>query len=129
MDINQKTNKTQYESEKALYRNAVLKAHNIKITDKGFMCNDGDIFVDVWEALDHTISLDLMSRNSNNYYEILEKSPNHQNHKDEVAIAKQIFDVINTSPIFYEFHCNKCKEYLIFECKHYQALKRKYKVD
>ena len=49
--------------------------------------------------------------------------------KARADTAKQIFDVINTSPIFYEFHCNKCKEYLIFECKHYQALKRKYKVD
>ena len=65
----------------------VLRAHNIEITDEGFMCNDGDTFNDVWEALEHTIWLDLMKkritdndgkeRDCNDYYEIIEGKPSY----------------------------------------------------
>lgn len=65
----------------------VLRAHNIEITDEGFVCNDGDIFDDVWRALEHTIWLDLMTkritddgkeRDCNDYYEIIEERPSNQ---------------------------------------------------
>ena len=74
------------------YRLAVMRAHNIEIEDNGFMCNDGDTFKNIWEALDHTIWLDLCSRhlkyenidrNVNDYYEILNESPSEQSKEEE----------------------------------------------
>ena len=73
--------------EKAEMKKYVLRTHNIETTKEGFMCNDGDIFKNVWEALDHTIWLDLMKkrikddgseRECNDYYEIIEERPSYQ---------------------------------------------------
>ena len=84
--------------QESLYRKSVMRAHNIEITDNGFMCNDGDTFKNVWEALEHTIWLDLSSRhikyetgknpltidrNCNDYYEIMEERPSAQSKEEE----------------------------------------------
>lgn len=79
-------------SEEASYRQSVIRAHNIEITEDGFMCNDGDVFTNVWEALEHTIWLDLITkeikdkntkRHCNDYYEILNESPSHESIEEE----------------------------------------------
>ena len=78
--------------ETLYYINLVLRSHNIEIMDEGFMCDDGDIFTNIWEALYHTICLDLISRhikyknidrNCNDYYEILNKRPSYQSIKEK----------------------------------------------
>lgn len=79
--------KTKEQNEEEDYKRKVLRAHNIEVIKDGFICNDGDIFKSVWEALDHTIWLDLKSktinddgkeRECNDYYEIIKESPSYQ---------------------------------------------------
>jgi hypothetical protein len=59
------------EKEKALYRKEVLRAHNIKLEGTMFWCNDGDGFDNVWEALEHTIWLDLMASDAKDYHDLI----------------------------------------------------------
>lgn len=61
--------------------------------------------------------------------ENVRKALNFLMDKARADTAKQIFEDINTLTLDYRWRCNKCKEYLIFECEHYQALKNKYQVD
>lgn len=75
------------------YRLAVMRAHNIEIEDNGFICNDGDVFSNLWEALDHTIWLDMMStrilgkdrkeRDCRDYYEIMNERESHQSVEED----------------------------------------------
>ncbi len=81
-------------TEEEMMKKYVLRAHNIETTKEGlFMCNDGDMFANVWEALEHTIWLedgkerecDLMSKtiNDNDYYEIIKERPSYQSKKEK----------------------------------------------
>ena len=81
-------------NEEEMMKKYVLRTHNIEITKGGlFMCNDGDMFGNVWEALEHTIWLDLGSkiikdedgkeRECNDYYEVIEERPSYQSKKEK----------------------------------------------
>lgn len=83
------TNKRSDEEEMVKF---VLRSHNIEAIDNDFICNDGDMFTNIWEALEHAIWLDLTkttikdgdkSRNCNDYYEVIEGRPSNQSINDD----------------------------------------------
>lgn len=81
-------------TEQELNKKSVLRAHNITYRDKHYWCNDGDGFKDIWNALEHTIWLDLNSktintedgkeRDCNDYYEILNERESHESMEEVI---------------------------------------------
>lgn len=58
--------------EERLYMNLVLDAHNITRGKDGYYyCNDGDGMKNVWEALEHSIWLDLLTCDAKDYHDLI----------------------------------------------------------
>lgn len=83
------------QSEETEYKKAVLRSHNIDFKDGTYWCNDGDGFNTIWEALEHTIWLDLMTkriktadgdRDCNDYYELIHERPSHQSIEEDKKV-------------------------------------------
>lgn len=60
--------------EEQIYKKNVMEAHNItEDEDRRYICNDGDSFISLMEALNHAIYLDLIriTPEAKNYHELI----------------------------------------------------------